>query len=218
MSGSGMRKHEPLSEQLAALASPDGNGGELTLNDLLVKTEGRGLYLVIILLSLPFILPVSIPGMSVVFGPAVCLLSLRLAFGQSPRLPGFIGNRRLSASFRDHVLGGGAKFLKLVERFVRPRRTQWLSTRAARLFNGLLLTFMALLLTLPFPPLPPLTNALPCYSIILLAAAMMEEDGVLIWIAYGFCLGTTIYLGLVLEVIEVAVVRVWHTVHLWLVR
>jgi hypothetical protein len=55
---------------------------------------------------------------------------------------------------------------------------------------------------LPFPPFPPFTNALPAYSIILLAASMMEEDGVLIWVGYIVSVGTVIYLLMILHVIE----------------
>ena len=79
----------------------------------------------------------------------------------------------------------------------RPRQTRWLTTRGARLVNGLILAFLGILLAMPFPPLPPLTNTLPCYSIILLSTAMMEEDGVLVWVAYAVTLGTAIYLALV---------------------
>ena len=80
-----------------------------------------------------------------------------------------------------------------------------MTTRPARFINALLMTGMGLLLAMPFPPLPPLTNALPCYCIILLAASMMEEDGVTIWFAYALSLGTTVYLGLnVLLIVEAA--------------
>jgi hypothetical protein len=86
-----------------------------------------------------------------------------------------------------------------------------LATRSARTANACLLAFMALLLALPFPPFPPLTNSLPCYCIILLAASMMEEDGIAIWWAYLLCLVTTIYLGInVLVIVEVIeMIRRW---------
>ena len=80
-----------------------------------------------------------------------------------------------------------------------------MTTRAARFVNALLMCFMGLLLALPFPPLPPLTNTLPCYCIILLAASMMEEDGVMIWFAYLLSLGTVVYLALNVFVIIEAV-------------
>ena len=116
-----------------------------------------------------------------------------------------MGNRRLSPDFQKKVLRGSVKIVRIVEKFAQPRRTPWMTTRAARFVNALLMTFMGLLLALPFPPLPPLTNTLPCYCIILLAASMMEEDGVMIWFAYLLSLGTVVYLALNIFVIFEAV-------------
>src|SRR5258706_4982636 len=80
--------------------------------------------------------------------------------------------------------------------WVGPGPTRWMPPRPALFINPLLMPIMVLLLAMPSPPLPPLTNALPCYCIILLAASMMEEDGVTIWFAYALSLGTSVYLGL----------------------
>ena len=156
-------------------------------------------------------IPVAIPGISIPFGAAIALLSLRLAFGQTPRLPNFIGGRRMSPAFQKRVLSGSVKFLRVVERLVKPRRSPWMTTRAVRFANAMLMLLMAMLLALPFPS-PPFffTNSLPSYAIILLAASMMEEDGVTLWIAYAIALGTLIYLGLILGVIGEVFVRLWH--------
>ena len=59
--------HEPLSQKLAQILETNSARGHLTINYLLERTEGRGLYLVVMLLSLPFIVPVSIPGVITVF-------------------------------------------------------------------------------------------------------------------------------------------------------
>ena len=75
---------------------------------------------------------------------------------------------------------------------------------------------MGLLLALPFPPLPPLTNSLPCYSIILIAVSMMEEDGVTIWIAYAVSLGTVVYLGFIAGALQKAFVKAYHLLHHWI--
>jgi hypothetical protein len=194
--------HEPLSQSLAQMLKANSHAGGVTLNQLLEWTEGRGLYLVVILLSLPFAVPVAIPGISTALGLTIALLSLRLAFGQTPRLPKLIGNRKLSPEFQRKVLSGSVKVLRWVEKLVKPRRTPWMTTRPIRFANAMLMTLLAVLLSLPFPS-PPFffTNSLPCYAIIVLAASMMEEDGVTIWIAYAVALGTVIYLGVIIGVI-----------------
>lgn len=207
--------HEPLSKKLADILEANSSSDGVTLNHLLERTEGRGFYLVVILLSLPFILPVSIPGVSTVLGLSVALLSFKLAFGALPRLPKFMGNRKLSPEFQTKILRGSVKLVRIVEKLVKPRRTPWMSTRPARFANATLMTFMGLLLAMPFPPLPPLTNALPSYCIILLAASMMEEDGVTIWFGYALSLGTVIYLAVNVFVIIEAGKKAVELIRRW---
>ena len=208
--------HEPLSEKLRQIIEANSNGQGVTLNQLLEKTGGRGFFLVLILLSLPFILPVALPGVSTVLGLSIALLSIKLAVGATPRLPKFMGERSLSPEFQRKILAGSVRVVTFVEKLVHPRRTQWLATRGARTVNALLLAFMALLLALPFPPFPPLTNSLPCYCIILLSASMMEEDGVAIWWAYLLCLGTTVYLGLNIIILVEVFEKVIEVIRRWL--
>ncbi len=208
--------HERLSEKLAQMLEQNSSSAGVSLNHLLEKTDGRGFYLVVILLALPFIIPMAIPGVSTVLGLSVSLLSFKLAFGVQPRLPKIMGDRTLSPDYQRKVIKGSVKIVRIVEKFARPRRTPWMTTRIARSFNALLMTLMGLLLALPFPPFPPLTNALPCYCIILLAASMMEEDGVMIWFAYLLSLGTVVYLALNVFVIYEAVKKSIELFRGWL--
>lgn len=185
--------HEPLSGQMARILEA-GSEGSLTANQLIQRTGGRGIYLVLIILSLPFVAWVSLPGMSTVAGLIMAILALRLALRKPPRLPASLGDRRLSPRLKKVVLGGGLKFCRLLEKVVRPRRTEWMSWRLAEVTHALLILSMALLMALPLPS-PPFVgcNTLPCYAIILLAASMMERDGVLIWFSYAAVAGTAAY-------------------------
>jgi len=202
--------HEPLSQRLAQILEVNSSPGQLTINSLIESTESRGLYLIVLLLSLPFIVPVSIPGVSTVLGLVIAVLCFRFAFGWSPRLPRFLGARPLPPILQKKILTGSVKVLRFIEKLARPRRTRWLATRPARCANALLMTLMGLLLALPFPPLPPFTNSLPCYSLILVAASAMEEDGLLIWCGYAVSLVTIVYLILIAAVLEHAFVRIYH--------
>jgi hypothetical protein len=189
--------HVLLSVRLTQLlAEPEGNSQALTLNQLLERTEGRGLFLVIVLLCLPFIAPVTIPGSSIPFGLAVALLAISVIGNRPRRLPRWIGDRAIPPSIRKFISGGGLKFLRWVERYAKPRRTLWLGRRWARNFHGALIVSWGLFLALPLPPIPPLGNTLPSYAIILLAASMMEEDGLLIWWAYGLTVFNLIYFSI----------------------
>jgi hypothetical protein len=170
---------------------------QLTLNTLIEQTEGRGIYLVMVLLCLPFVTPVPLPGLSVLLGLVIEFLALRLAFELPPRLPKFVGDHSLPPDKMQKVLRGSVKFLRFMERIVRPRRTGWMTWQAARFVNALIIAAMAFLMALPLPPIPPLTNMLPSCAIVLLALSMMEEDGVMIWIGYIASACTTIYFLLI---------------------
>jgi len=176
---------EPLSRSLARIMETGDPDAPLTINQLLARTEGRGIYLVVILLSLPFVVWVSVPGMSTLCGPAILVLAGRLAVGKPARLPRTLGDRPLSPRLQRTVLSGGLKFCRLLERGVRPRRTVWLAHRWSVAAHAVLLALLAFLLALPLPS-PPFfgSNTLPSYALILLAVSMMEGDGVMIWAGY----------------------------------
>jgi hypothetical protein len=112
-----------------------------------------------------------------------------------------MGDRPLPTERLKRIAQGSVKFLQVIEKWVRPRQTQWMTWTSARRGNALLLAFMAFLLALPIPPLILFSNTLPSYAIILLAASMMEEDGVLIWFGYAMSLATVIYLAVVADAI-----------------
>jgi hypothetical protein len=186
--------HVRLSAELEEILRDEAGGNGLTMNSLIRRTHGRGIYLVMILLSLPFLTPIPLPGLSNFVGVVLLVLAVRLALDLPPRLPRFIGARALSPKTFHKVVAGSLKTLRFIEKVVRPRRTAWLNWRAARIANALLLAAMACVLALPFPPIP-FTNSLPALAIVLAAASMMEEDGVMIWAGYAAALGTVIYLA-----------------------
>lgn len=189
--------HPPLSQGLADVLRADSEDGHLTVNELLARTEGRGLYLVLIILSLPFITPVSIPGLSNLLGLIIVLLSVRLALRLPPGLPRFIGARHLPHRVLEKLVKGSVRLLRFIEWGIKPRGSGWMTWRAARFGNAWLLAVLGLLLALPIPPVVPFSNTLPSYAIILIAASMMEEDGLMIWLGYAMAAATLGYLWFV---------------------
>jgi hypothetical protein len=139
------------------------------------------------------------PGMSTPLGIAIAVLAVRQALGKPPHLPKRIGGRQLRPKTRRAILGGGLKFLRFLEKGIRPRRTSWMSWRAVQMANCLVIVWMGFLLALPLAI--PFTNTTPAYAIIFVAASMMEEDGVMIWMGYAASLGTTIYFAFCAELI-----------------
>ncbi|MEI7728014.1 MAG: exopolysaccharide biosynthesis protein [Verrucomicrobiota bacterium] len=201
---------QPLSQRLEALLANHSGQANLTLNMLLQRTEGRGVFLLIILLCLPFVAPASVPGMSPPLGTAIAIMALGLIRRGQVRLPRRVGDRVLTERVRKVILNGGLKVLRILEKVVKPRKSEWLRWPAVHVLNVLLIVLAALLLALPLPPVPPLTNFFPSYTIIFLAASMMEEDGVMIWVGYVLSLWTTLYIGWCFTVYWSASHQVFH--------
>ena len=128
------------------------------------------------------------------FGSAITFLALALAFERRTRLPKFVGEKALPKSAMNKVLRASVRLLRFVEKMVKPRRTPWMAWRASKMLNALIIAWLAFLLALPLPPVPvPFTNMFPGYSIVLMAVAMMEEDGVMIWVGYAAAAFTSFY-------------------------
>ena len=76
--------------------------------------------------------------------------------------------------------------------------------------NALLIALMAFLLALPLPSAPFFpTNGLPAYTIIVIAASMLEEDGVLIFFGYALALATVVFFASIAG----TVVGVWGSAY-----
>lgn len=202
-----------LSQRLEALLANNESGDRVTVNQLLVRTEGRGLYLVIIFLCLPFVLPIAPPGSSGILGTIVMFLAARLALSLPPRVPRYVGDKPLPAHLQRRILGNGVKLLRFLEKWVRPRHTQWLAWPMAHSANALLIAFLALLLALPLPV--PLTNMLPSYAIILLAASIMEGDGRMIWWGYLMSLVVVMFFGALTAIVLFSPKYYERLVHWW---
>lgn len=145
------------------------------LSEILAATQGRGFYLLLLLLGLPFLTPIPLPGFSTPFGFVVMLIGARLALGCLPWLPKAILQRELPARFIANVLAAASRIVRWMEVLLRPRlgflHEQWIYRRIA----GTLIMLSGLLLLLPLPI--PLSNSFPAVTVVLLAAGAIERDG-----------------------------------------
>ncbi len=185
---------QPLSTTLKTLVDQGPTECPRTLNSLLDVAGEMGTDLVIIVLALPFCLPI-LPGVSTPFGLAIIMLTLRQFLGRPGRLPSFIGDREFEADTFKKIINGGVRILDRVERFSNRQRNHL--PRLARLrFNLFLIFLMGLMMALPIPF--PGTNTFPAWAIVFLATAQAEGDGVLALWGYAavlFSFGWFIFFG-----------------------
>ncbi|KJS03941.1 MAG: hypothetical protein VR68_00110 [Peptococcaceae bacterium BRH_c4a] len=165
----------------------------MTLKELMDCLRDKGLLVMCMVLTVPFLLPMSIPGSSTPFGLVIALTGLGVMLGKTPRLPGKIMNRPIAAGNLFTILDKGSGLFKKIETFTRPRLPFFTGGAMIRL-NALLLVTSAILLMFPLPL--PFSNTLPAYGVLFLAAGSLERDGLLILLGYLMILLTIIYFGL----------------------
>jgi hypothetical protein len=187
---------ERISDALRRLLA-EAQGQAMTIREMVRILHGRGLMFIVILLCLPFLAPVSIPGISMPFGLAIALSGLRIAFGHRPWLPDFILNRRISFPVLERMVHFGCAIYEKVEKVIRPRLSVLLDGPGMGMMIGSAIALSGVFLSLPIPPPFPLTNTIPGFAIICLSLGLMERDGGLILCGYVLTLIAAIYVGLI---------------------
>jgi hypothetical protein len=185
-------------------------GQPMSVADIIRHSRGRGLQTIAIVLSLPFLSPVAIPGLSIPFGIAIAICGLRIGFRHEPWLPAFIARRRISFVVLEKTLRFGIAVHTRLEKFLRVRWTGLVDSHAARMAAGIAIALAAFFLSLPIPPPFPLTNTIPGFAIIMLCLGMLERDGLVTF--YGFVLTvlSAAYVALIGFLGGAGAVNIWH--------
>lgn len=176
----------------------DGIQGEtVTLRELVAAIGEQGMLLLCALATLPFLIPVSIPGVSTVFGAAIVLLAVAVTLNRTPWLPDRILDRQLEAAKLLPALRKGVKLVSRIDAWVRPRALGMTAGRMT-VVNGCVLVFGGLLLMAPFG-LIPFSNTAPAVGILLLTVGMIQRDGVFVLLGYLGTVLTVIYFSALLS-------------------
>ena len=170
------------------------DGDTVTLQELLERSGRQGMLLICALSTLPFLIPVSIPGVSTVFGAAIVLLASALFLNRLPWLPQRILHKQLDAKKLVPALRKGVGIVSKVDRWVKQRWLALTSVTMLRL-NCAAVVFGGLLLMAPLGPIP-FSNTAPAVGILLLTVGLLQRDGLFVLLGY---------LGLVLSVVYFSV-------------
>ena len=126
--------------------------------------DGRGFASLALILSLPFVQPIPLPGLSMIFGLALMALGLRLVFGRAGGLPEWVRRREIDGLTLQKMILGARKIFAYVERFFRPRLPLLLRPPLES-FVGLGIMLSGFALTLPLPPVVLFSNSLPAWAV-----------------------------------------------------
>lgn len=172
---------ERMSQAIARVVA-ETETDRVSIGDLFARIGERAHYTLLILFALPNTLP-GIPGTSAVLGVPLLYLTLQLALGRAPWLPGFIARRSVGREALASVLERAQPWLQRGERYLKPRLRGLTGTVAER-WVGTCSVVLAAMIMLPIP----FGNMLPALAIIFAALGLMEEDG--LWVLVGAVTGT----------------------------
>lgn len=184
--------HVTLERTLAAIDTPT-----ITLRRLLELIGEQGLLILCALLAMPFLLPVSIPGVSGVFGPAIILIAAGITANRMPWIPRRLAHKEFNSEKLKGTLRRGLRTVMRVERVVRPRLRGITAPGLPARLNGMAIIFAAILMMAPFG-LVPFTNTLPSFAILLLSIGMSQRDGLVVLGGYLFIFATLVYFGVLI--------------------
>ncbi|HAA30086.1 MAG TPA: exopolysaccharide synthesis protein exod [Cyanobacteria bacterium UBA8553] len=175
-------------------------GDEIRLRDLLHSMGDRAFGPVLLICALPEALPLPVAGASTIIGIPLMLISAQLVIGfRQPWLPRWIVDRPLKRQLFEQLIYKALRYLKKLERILKPRWRLLTKPTSERLI-GLLLLILAIVIALPIP----FGNILPAIAIVLISLGMIERDGLMIAIS---SIGAFVILALMAGMI-VAIARV----------
>ncbi|HLM52238.1 MAG TPA: exopolysaccharide biosynthesis protein [Pseudoxanthomonas sp.] len=173
----------PLRERLQSLID-ELPPGSVAVGPLVDQLGRQGLLLLTMLLTLVFLIPVSIPGVSTVFGAVIAMIGASRLIGRPLWLPQRVRRREVASGRLRAALEAGVAWVGRLERISRPgRMTSLVEGRAAAPVNDLALVLGALLLMAPFGFIP-FSNTVPGIALMCLAIGLMQRDGALILLGH----------------------------------
>jgi hypothetical protein len=164
----------------------------LSLGEFLHELSLYGHMMVCLVFSIPFLLPVPLPGLSTVFGLVIGFAGSQILLGKDPWVPKSWRQRQISTHIVARILELLGKILLRTETIIKPRLRFFARHPGFVKFNGAVISLLAILLGLPMPPG---FNFPPALAIIVLAIGSIERDGVLIISGYTLAILNVVFFG-----------------------
>jgi hypothetical protein len=188
---------EPISRKLRNLVRSLPPTG-ITLSELIHRVGNDGLLILAALLTLVFLIPVSIPGVSTVFGAAILLIGLSRLFGRELWIPARLKHRTIATKKLRPLLRKSLSWLGKIERVSKPNRIPWLvAGGSVQHLNNAALILGAVLLMMPFG-LIPFSNTFPAVALLFLAIGLLQRDGVCVLLGHVSNVLTILYFGVLI--------------------
>jgi hypothetical protein len=168
-----------FSGALLSLAGAD-HAAQVSLSTITESLGSSTIGSLLLFFALPMVLPIPAPGISVLFGVPLILISGQLLFGRrSLWLPPRLANRTISRSDLENYVRRALPAIQKFETMARPRfagMTRGLGLRAV----GAMCLTLALIIALPIP----FGHLVPGIAISAMALGLIERDGLAVFLGH----------------------------------
>lgn len=172
--------------------------GSVTLAQVRDLVGSDGLMVLTAFLTIVFLVPVSVPGVSTVFGAGILLIGISRLFHLELWLPQRVARRMIATDRLRSALQRGLVWFRRLERVSRPQRISWAAADGAvRVVNDCAIILGAALLMAPFG-LVPFSNTLPAIALLFLAIGSLQRDGLFILLGHISNVVTILYFALLI--------------------
>jgi hypothetical protein len=168
----------------------------LSLGEALDTLDEAAYAYIAIILVLPFMQPIPTGPLSVIGGLAFAALGWQLLRGhKSLTLPKKVRALVMSENSWRMLVKVCLKILGFCRKFTKPRYTAWVSGRKGQQAGGFVLVAGGLLMAIPFGVLP-FNNTLPGLAILFYGIGELEQDGLMVFVAFFWLVVSVIYFTL----------------------
>jgi hypothetical protein len=172
---------------------------KLTLAEIRDHLGRDGMLLLVILLTVVFLIPVSIPGVSTIFGGTILLIGVSILFGWDVWLPKSFLKKTLPAKSLKKAFHTGLKWLIKLEKISKPNRLTWLTEgNFSHIINGISIILGSILLMAPFGIIP-FSNTFPAVALLFYSVGILQKDGISILWGHIFNIITIIYFAIIIS-------------------
>jgi hypothetical protein len=174
-------KLRQIAQQIEELTPP------VTMDEMLTMLGRRGVIVLILILSLPFCLPLHIPGFSTPCGLLIALLGFEMIFFKKIWFPKRIRKRVITLSFWQKVIAKSFRILQKIGKILKPRCRHIVNRKPFVTIHGFIIILLGLFLALPLPI--PTTNLGVAWPLMLISISFLESDGFFILVGELLGLG-----------------------------
>lgn len=159
-------------------AGPDG----LSIGEILDRLDERAFGIIILILAIPCLVP-ALYGVPQIVGVPIILLAGQLMLGRKePWLPASWTRRHISRDMLNRMADFAEKRMRWVETLSRPR-LRLLTTGVGERVAAVLMILATLTIILP------MTNSVPSLGLALIAAGLIQRDGLFVLAGEAIALG-----------------------------